>query len=101
MKRPVEPELRVCSQFLEGAAPEGPFRLFHESLRDYLLDSRQNPQYAVDPAEMHGLIVESRRKGGDWKMADWGAQTSTTYATCPSMYTNWRRTRAGRNPCAI
>ena len=36
----VEQPLRVCKQYLAGDLPDGPFRVFHKSFADFLLERR-------------------------------------------------------------
>jgi hypothetical protein len=63
--------LRVCAQFLAGRWPDGPFRLFHASFRDWLSD-RNNLDYHTYPAEAHrdisAFYLEEYR--GHWDQAD-------------------------------
>ena len=44
-------------QFLDGPAPDGPFRVYHQSFADFLLDPEQNPDFLIDAAETHEAIV--------------------------------------------
>ena len=53
----VEEALEVCRQYLEGELPDGPFRVFHRSLSDFLLQEPKNKAYRVDAAEMHSRIA--------------------------------------------
>src|SRR5262249_49671343 len=54
-----------CDQYLAGAQPEGPFRIYHQSFRDFLL--RDNA-YKVYPAEANAAIADYLllRCGQDW-----------------------------------
>jgi hypothetical protein len=61
----VNPILRVCSQYLEGDYPQGPFRLFHKSLNDYLLDEESNIDYHIDAYRMHQRIVDRYYASGN------------------------------------
>jgi hypothetical protein len=61
----VNPILRICSQYLEGDFPQGPFRLFHKSLSDYLLDEQSNVDYHIDGYRMHQRIVDKYYAGGN------------------------------------
>ncbi|MBN1136324.1 MAG: hypothetical protein JXM73_07050 [Anaerolineae bacterium] len=48
--------LRRCAQFLVGPRPEGPFRLFHESFRDYLR-SGEDETFQVYPGTMNKQVA--------------------------------------------
>ena len=48
---------RTARQFLDGPAPDGPFRVYHQSFADFLVDPEQNPDFLVDTAETHEAIV--------------------------------------------
>jgi hypothetical protein len=48
---------RTARQFLSGPAPDGPFRLYHQSFADFLADPEQNPGFLIDAAEAHEAIV--------------------------------------------
>jgi len=50
---------RTARQFLDGPAPDGPFRVYHQSFADFLLDPEQNPDFLIDAAETHEAIVEA------------------------------------------
>lgn len=70
--------LRVCKQYLSGELPEGPFRLFHKSLSEYLLEDAGNIDYHIDAAEMHRSIamhywrqVHPAKKGRSKSVVDW------------------------------
>ena len=54
----VEQPLRICKQYLDGELPDGPFRSFHKSFADYLLEDEDNVDYRIDAAEMHRRIVD-------------------------------------------
>ncbi len=47
--------LRICNQYLEGPYPEGPFRIYHQSFREFLVE---DPTYLVYPAESNQAIAE-------------------------------------------
>lgn len=66
--------LRICSQYLDGPLPDGPFRVFHNSLTDFLFEDKSNFHYLINPAEMHRLIV-ARYQGNAsaWNDVDWRA----------------------------
>ena len=48
---------RTVRQFLDGPAPDGPFRVYHQSFADFLVDPEQNPDFLIDAAEAHEAIV--------------------------------------------
>jgi hypothetical protein len=48
---------RMARQFLDGPAPDGPFRVYHQSFADFLIDPEQNPDFLIDAAETHEAIV--------------------------------------------
>ncbi|HBY95290.1 MAG TPA: hypothetical protein DEP84_15280, partial [Chloroflexi bacterium] len=47
--------LRASAQYLAGSLPEGPFRLYHQSFRDFLLT---DAEYQVYPGEANQAIAE-------------------------------------------
>ncbi len=55
---PVTQPLRLCNQYLVGDLPEGPFRPFHRSLSEFLLEDVENSDYHIDSATMHRRIVD-------------------------------------------
>lgn len=50
--------LRASKQYLTGELPHGPFRPFHKSFADFLLEDSDNKDFHIDSATMHGRIVE-------------------------------------------
>ena len=48
---------RTARQFLDGPAPDGPFRVYHQSFADFLVDPELNPDFLIDAAETHEAIV--------------------------------------------
>ncbi|HEY7015589.1 MAG TPA: AAA family ATPase [Streptosporangiaceae bacterium] len=48
---------RTARQFLDGPAPDGPFRVYHQSFADFLIDPEQNPGFLIDAGETHEAIV--------------------------------------------
>ena len=48
---------RTARQFLDGPAPDGPFRVYHQSFANFLVDPEQNPDFLIDAAETHEAIV--------------------------------------------
>lgn len=81
--RRVRHELRICKQYLDGELPEGPFKLFHKSLSDFLLLDEKNLDYRIEAAEMHRRIVDYYRGGTTmtWeRMDDYGWRHMTAHA---------------------
>ncbi len=68
----VDQILAAAAQYLHGVVPYGPFRLYHQSFREYLLS---NPDYPVYPLEAHRALGELLQNafGGDW-------------VSCPDVY---------------
>ncbi len=50
---------RAARQFLDGPVPDGPFRVYHQSFANFLIDPEQNPNFLIDEAETHNAIVEA------------------------------------------
>ena len=48
---------QAARQFLDGLVPDGPFRVYHQSFANFLLDPEQNPDFLIDAAETHDAIV--------------------------------------------
>lgn len=55
----VLPPLKACRPYLDGALTEGPFRLFHKSLSDYLFDEKSNADFHLDAWRQHKKLVEA------------------------------------------
>jgi hypothetical protein len=68
----VERALRACNQFLSGELPEGPFRPFHRSFVEFLLEDDNNTDYHIAADQAHGLIADYywRAYAGDWTRCD-------------------------------
>ena len=49
--------LLACKQYLDGALPDGPFRLFHRSFSEFLLEDQTNTSFHIDAARSHSQIV--------------------------------------------
>lgn len=65
-------ELRLCQQYLSGNLPDGPFRPFHKSFSDYLLEDEENEHYHIDAADMHALLLKSYKGGAaSWGGVEW------------------------------
>jgi hypothetical protein len=68
----LEQALRVCKQYLIGDLPEGPFRPFHRSFVDFLLEDKENIDYHIDATSVHRQIVEYYRANAEsWATVDW------------------------------
>ena len=64
--------LRGCSQFLSGKWPDGPFRPFHKSWVDFLLEDEDNLDFHVDAASMHRRIARHFKQGAaQWTELPW------------------------------
>jgi tetratricopeptide (TPR) repeat protein len=50
--------LRRCKQYLSGDLPDGPFRPFHKSFADFLLEDKDNFDYHIDSKTAHQQIAE-------------------------------------------
>lgn len=64
--------LAAAAQYLQGQAPQGPFSLYHQSFREYLLN---NPDYPIYP-------VEANRTLGELFLDAYGED----WANCPDNY---------------
>ena len=90
----VDDALRVIGQYLSGASPEGPFRLYHQSFRDFLL---ADSDYAVYPALANRRLAEAVLEGhpGRWSAgAGAAAEPSDAYALDYSSPISQRLSRA-------
>lgn len=57
--------LRVLAQYLSSSGPDGPFRLYHQSFREFLLESREQRVYpALASRRLVELLLHDR--GGRW-----------------------------------
>lgn len=67
-----EPSLRRCKQYLEGELPNGPFRTFHRSFAEFVLDEPTNIHYHVDAEAMHRRIADFywNTFRGNWERCD-------------------------------
>jgi hypothetical protein len=68
----VERALRACMQFLSGELPEGPFRPFHRSFVEFLLEDDENTDYHIAADQAHRQIADYywRSCAGDWTRCD-------------------------------
>ncbi|MCK5292782.1 MAG: hypothetical protein KAR39_12305 [Thermoplasmata archaeon] len=60
------------SQFLHGEHPDGPFRLYHQSFAEFLVDPEQNQDFVIDAAEAHRTIADYywQKYHKDWQCCD-------------------------------
>jgi tetratricopeptide (TPR) repeat protein len=57
--RDIRAALRACKQYLAGDLPSGPFRLFHKSFGDFLLESEDGASdFHIDATTWHGRIAD-------------------------------------------
>jgi hypothetical protein len=65
----VEQTLRISRQYLSGEWPVGPFRCFHRSFVDWLLEDEENVDYHIDGAAMHRQIADHywQAHHADWQ----------------------------------
>jgi WD40 repeat protein len=68
----VDQILAAAAQYLQGAAPQGPFSLYHQSFREYLLT---NPDFPVYPQEANRAL-------GELFLDTYGE----AWASCPDAY---------------
>jgi hypothetical protein len=71
-RKDVEQPLHKCKQYLAGELPEGPFRVFHKSFADFLLEDEDNVDRHIDAATMHGQIADYywQKYHSNWKGCD-------------------------------
>ena len=65
----VDDALAVLGQYLSGPAPDGPFRLYHQSFREYVLTSREHPVYPALAARRLAEVLLDEQVGR-WSPAD-------------------------------
>ncbi len=76
--------LETAKQYLDGALPNGPFRLFHKSFADFLLEDKGNLAYQIEPSRAHLRIVDcyfAQKNGANaWrKWDDYGVRHLATH----------------------
>jgi hypothetical protein len=67
--------LRATKQYLSGELPDGPFRPFHKSFADFLLEDKDNVDYHIDSQLMHRRVTEHywlKHRDDWWKSDDYG-----------------------------
>jgi len=72
LDRDIRQALRASKQYLDGELPNGPFRLFHKSFADFLLEDEHNLDRHIEAAEMHRRIAEHywTKHHADWPGCD-------------------------------
>jgi WD40 repeat protein len=53
----IRAELRACKQYLSGDLTGGPFRPFHRSFADFLLEEKENIDFHIDEKPLHARIA--------------------------------------------
>jgi WD40 repeat protein len=68
----VDRTLDICAPYLIGESPDGPFRPFHQSFVDFMLDRQANSHYWVDAVKTHRAIARHywNRYQKDWMACD-------------------------------
>jgi hypothetical protein len=54
----VLPALKTCRQYLDGKLNDGPFRLFHASLSEYLFEDTDNQDFHLDAWRQHKALAD-------------------------------------------
>ena len=72
---------RTARQFLDGPVPDGPFRMYHQSFANFLVDPEQNPDFLIDAAETHGAIVEAYAATDPLSWDDYARRNLALHAT--------------------
>ncbi len=72
---------RTARQFLDGPAPDGPFRMYHQSFANFLVDPEQNPDFLIDAAETHNAIVEAYAATDPLSWDDYARRNLALHAT--------------------
>ena len=72
---------RTARQFLDGPAPDGPFRMYHQSFANFLADPEQNPDFLIDAAETHNAIVEAYAATDPLSWDDYARRNLALHAT--------------------
>ena len=62
--------LRRCKQYLSGELPKGPFRPFHKTFADFLLEDEQNIDFHIDAMRWHKTITDYYRERFSDRWAD-------------------------------
>lgn len=94
VKQDVSEYLDTCRQYLIGELPNGPFRLFHKSFADFLLEDKKNKRFHIVGEEMHKCIANYYRKKyhNNWlKCDDYGFRYLTNHLFQLNMVADYSR----------
>jgi hypothetical protein len=69
LQKDVEPALRLCEPYLDGSLSQGPFRPFHRSLAEFVLEDATNTNFHRDAYRMHQKVADYYLKLGNGKPA--------------------------------
>jgi WD40 repeat protein len=72
---------RTAGQFLDGPAPDGPFRVYHQSFADFLADPEHNPDFLIDAAETHEAIVAAHADTNPLNWDDYARRNLALHAS--------------------
>jgi hypothetical protein len=89
----VHDALADCSGVLQSPSAKGPFRLFHTSFRDFLLE---DPDFNVYPVEAHQKIADfySGSAAAGWKTCDeYGLRHTPAHLIAACRGTTWAKER--------
>jgi hypothetical protein len=81
--------LRASKQYLVGGSPTGPFRLFHKSFADFLLEEPDNEHFHINAAAIHKQITNHYCDiyHNDWRRCDeYGLRYLTAHLAEQSEY---------------
>jgi hypothetical protein len=68
---------RAVRQFLDGPPPDGPFRVYHQSFADFLVDPEQNPDFLIDaPATLFRAAAGQQRPRNPGRAKTWVPRNS-------------------------
>lgn len=87
--------LRACAQYLNGPWPDGPYRVFHKSFADFLLEDPKNADYHIDTPTMHRRIATYYQKWyrNRWKVLDeYGISNLLRHVIESDIDHRWKRT---------
>jgi len=100
-RQDTEGVLETWKQYLDGALPNGPFRAFHKSFADFLLDDARNQAYHVDGPRTHERVVNHYWPAGNGAQpwAGWDAY-ARRYLPTHLAGAAWGRPTAEGHPLA-
>jgi len=67
--------------FLDGAQPDGPFRIYHQSFSDFLVNSAANLDFIIDSADAHRAIFDFYWASDPLSWDDYGSRYLPVHAT--------------------